>query len=219
MLHGVTEGHAIQKDVPRWKYIRQLCLFLGMGLFPVLHSHWILCLHLIWTSGCKMQKKPWACFLLPVNGNLAFKKALIAFLFKFRSSTALAICFVLAWVSLTKSSPSTRLQPPGTSPLDVTSGPIHQILRGKKKKNHTFLISTFKNHYKSTPPASKFTPHWCLGKLRQSQALWLPKPGDIFALYFRKQLMAVSSGSQLSDLVQLFSYSVNDIFYWKWRGK
>lgn len=136
MLHGVTEGHAIQKDVPRWKYIRQLCLFLGMGLFPVLHSHWILCLHLIWTSGCKMQKKPWACFLLPVNGNLAFKKALIAFLFKFRSSTALAICFVLAWVSLTKSSHSTRLQPPGTSPLDVTSGPIHQILRGKKKTTH-----------------------------------------------------------------------------------
>lgn len=179
-----------------------------------------------------MQKKPWACFFLPVNGNLAFKKALIAFLFKFRSSTALAICFVLAWVSLTKSSHSTRLQPPGTPPPDVTSGPIHHVLlhRFWGEKNHTFLISTFKNHYESTPPAYKFTPHWCLGKLRQSQAFWLPRTGrthwqsptachDIFVLYFRSPLMAVSRGSQLSDPVQLLSCSVNDIIYWKWRGK
>lgn len=88
-----------------------------------------------------MQKKPWACFFLPVNGNLAFKKALIAFLFKFRSSTALAICFVLAWVSLTKSSHSTRLQPPGTPPPDVTSGPIHHVLlhRFWGEKNTHFL--------------------------------------------------------------------------------
>lgn len=38
MLHGVAEGHAIQKDVPRWKYISPYLRTNTTALFPVLQS-------------------------------------------------------------------------------------------------------------------------------------------------------------------------------------
>lgn len=59
MLHGVTEGCAIQKEVPRWKYLR---LYLRTNSLVNTHfqcftvNHWKLwCFHLIWMSAHKLR--------------------------------------------------------------------------------------------------------------------------------------------------------------------
>lgn len=59
MLHGVTEGCAIQKEMPRWKYLR---LYLRTNSLVNTHfqcftvNHWKLwCFHLIWMSAHKLR--------------------------------------------------------------------------------------------------------------------------------------------------------------------